>query len=105
YAFTRPYPDQNGLTVVNFSANDQTVTLNLAAANVLQFSGGIQPGASYYFNNLSANTRGQLAGSALDSVTIDLAPLGSAIYTVSTTPDSVTIANPIVSVKEVKPAR
>ncbi|MBI5476970.1 MAG: T9SS type A sorting domain-containing protein [Ignavibacteriales bacterium] len=100
YSFSRPYQDQNGLTVVNVSNAEQTAILNLAVPNVMKFAGGVQPSSYYYLNNLYNNTREQLPGSAFDSVTVTIPPYGSAIYTVSLTPDSVIIDNPIVSVDQ-----
>jgi len=100
YAFARPYDDQNGLTVVNFSGSEQTAYLNFLSGSGLKFTGGVQPGSTYYLNNLYANTHQQIAGSSLDSVYIDLTAYGSGIYTVSTTRDSVTITDPILSVPD-----
>ena len=97
YAFTRPYPDQNGLTAVNFSASEQTARLDLTG--VLNFTGGIQPNTLYYLNNLYANVYEQVFGSALDSVSVTLPPYGSGIYTVSMTHDSVYIESPITDVR------
>jgi cyclomaltodextrinase / maltogenic alpha-amylase / neopullulanase len=99
YAFARPYQGQNGLTVVNFSGAADSTVVNLTAANTLLFSSGIQPGTQYYLNNLYANTRVTVAGSTLGAVPVSLPAYGSAIYTVSVTPDSVTILNPILEVK------
>ena len=103
YAFARPFTDQNGLTVVNFSGSEQSAYLNFLSGSGLKFTGGVQPGSTYYLNNLYANTHQQITGSSLDSVYIDLSAYGSGIYTVSTTRDSVTISNPILSVQETGP--
>jgi glycosidase len=100
YAFTRPYQGQNGLTVVNFSGVDGSGAIDLTGTNALYFSTGIQPGAQYYLNNLYTNTREKVSGSALGSVLVNLPAYGSAVYTVSLTADSVTIANPLVDVTE-----
>jgi cyclomaltodextrinase len=99
YAFTRPYQDQNGLTVVNIAETDQQTVLNLTGTTMLAFQGGLQPGEQVYLNNLYANTRVQVAAEELDSLVVSLPAFGSAIYTVSRTPDSLVIPNPIVDVR------
>jgi|GEM_PF-261311 len=96
YAFGRAYENQNGLTVVNFGDSTQTAVLNLLSGGALKFTGGVQSGTLYYLNNLYANTRRQVLGSALASLSITLPAYGTAVYTVSTTPDSLVIANPIL---------
>ena len=98
YAFTRPYADQNGMTVANFTGADVTVTVDATAAGALKFSGGIQPATMYYLNNLTVNTRQQIAGAALNGISVTLPPYGSAVYTISTTADTLKIANPLVGV-------
>jgi glycosidase len=99
YAFTRPFYDQNGLTVVNFGVNGGATTLDLTAGNAILFTGGIQSGSSYYLNNLTANTRQLIAGSALGSVVVSLPGYGTGIFTVSTTADTLRIQNPVLSVE------
>jgi glycosidase len=99
YSFSRPYADQNGLTVVNFTGSELQATLDLTGANVLKFTGGIQAGTQYYLNNLYTNSRVQIPGSSLNSVQVSLPAYGTAIYTVSLTRDSVKIDNPILDVK------
>lgn len=98
YAFTRPYENQNGLTVVNFSEFDETTTISLTGTGALKFAGGIQQGTQYYLNNLMANTRTLVSGSGLASIPVNLPAYGSAIFTVSLTQDSVRIEKPVVSV-------
>jgi hypothetical protein len=100
YAFTRPFTDQNGLTVVNFSATEQTVQLNLAVPQALAFSGGVQPGVSYYLNDLYTNASTQIAGANLGSITVTLPPYGSGVYTGSTTHDTLHISSPILSIPQ-----
>jgi cyclomaltodextrinase len=104
YSFTRPYPNQNGWTVVNFSGADQSTTVNLTDAKVLLFDGGIQAGTTYYLNNLYDGTYQTAAGSALGSVDVSLPPYGTAVYTVSLTRDSLVVTNPILSVGVSGPA-
>ncbi|MDW8466925.1 MAG: alpha-amylase family glycosyl hydrolase [Chloroherpetonaceae bacterium] len=95
YAFTRPFENQNGITVVNFSNQLQTVTLDLRTPNAVLFTGGIQDGATYFLNNLYSDTRRQVRGSELSAVSVSLPPFGTAIFTLSTTPDAVVIQNPL----------
>ena len=103
YAFTRPYLDQNGLTVVNFSGTDQTVQIDLTAPNGLAFTEDIHPGTTYFLNNLYSNTHQEILGSTLGAVTVSLPPYGTAIYTVSTTLDTLKISNPVSSVSAAQP--
>jgi glycosidase len=103
YAFTRPYVDQNGLTVVNFSGSTEFGRVDLTAENALLFSSGIQVDSLYYLNNLYDNTSQRVPGSSLDSISISLPPYGSGVFTVSLTRDTVTIANPIVDVRDPEP--
>ncbi len=98
YAFTRPLLNQNGLTVVNISASEQTTILNLSAPYLLKFSNGIEQETWYYLNNLYDNTYRQIMGQGLDSVEITLPAYGTSIYTVSLTPDSLIIENPLLDV-------
>lgn len=100
YAFTRPYWDQNGLTVVNFSPSQQSATLDLSAGSELYFTGGIQPGTSYYLNELYGNTHQQILGSALSAIPVTLQGYGVAVYSVSTTVDSLPPLNPILGVTQ-----
>ncbi|MGB2959802.1 MAG: FlgD immunoglobulin-like domain containing protein, partial [Bacteroidota bacterium] len=100
YSFTRPYEDRNGLTLVNFSGSAQSGILDLTVENALLFAAGIQEDSLYYLNNLYDNTYQRVPGSGLDSVSIDLPPYGSAIFTVSLTRDTVAITNPIVDVRD-----
>jgi hypothetical protein len=74
--------------------------LNLTTAGALSFAGGIQPSAMYYLNNLYSNTWDQVSGSSLDSVVVSLPSYGTAIYTVSTTIDTVVITNPLTAVRQ-----
>ena len=93
YVFTRPFEDQNGLTVVNFSGTTQSTYLDLTAPGVCTFSGGIEPGSLYYLNDLYGGTSSEVFGSEFDSINVSLGPYGTAIYTVSLTPDSLIIEN------------
>lgn len=101
YAFLRPYKDSNGLTVANFSSTSKTVTMNLTAAN-LKFTGGFNQGSTYWVNNLYSDTSFQVLGSELANFSVTLPAYGSAVYTISTTEETVVLPPipPIVSVDD-----
>jgi hypothetical protein len=96
YAFTRPWADQNGLTVVNLSGGVQAATLDLSGQNILQFSDGLQQGATYYLNNLYDVRSAEITGAGLAQLDVTLSPYGTAIYTVSLTRDTVRIVTSVV---------
>ena len=99
YGFTRPYSNQNGLTVVNAANTSQSVTLDLTGTNVLRFSGDIQVGSLYFVNNLYDNTSQQVTGSSLNALSVSLPAYGTGIYTVSVTHDTVAIEHPVLAVR------
>jgi len=101
YSFLRPFTDSNGLTVANFSSSSKTVTMNLTTAN-LKFTGGFIQGATYWVNNLYADTSFQKLGSELASFSVTLPAYGSAVFTISTEEQSVLLPPipPIVSVDD-----
>jgi len=99
YAFSRPCQNQNGLTVVNFSSTDQSASIDLSAAGVLKFDGGIAGGTNYFLNNLYDGTYQIVAGSSLGTVNVTLPAYGTAVYTVSLTRDSLIVTNPVLSVE------
>ena len=90
YAFSRPFLDENGLTVVNFSGSPQTAAMNLATAG-LDFTGGFNSGNTYWVNNLYADTSFQMTGSELENFSVTLDGYGSAVFVISTSPKSVVI--------------
>ena len=98
YAFARPWRNQNGLTVANFTASPKTIYLALHNNAVMKFDGGIQDSQYFYINDLYANSRWQIQGSGLTSAPFTVPAFGSGIYTISTTADSVTIENPLLDV-------
>jgi glycosidase len=101
YSFLRPYTDSNGLTVVNYSGSSQSVTLDLTSTN-LKFTGGFDPGATYWVNDLYNGTSTQSLGSDLSDFNVSLSSYGSVIYTISTQEEMVIlpVIPPIVSVDE-----
>ena len=103
YSFLRPYNNSNGLSVINFSSSNQTVSLNLTSTN-LKFDGGFNPGTTYWVNDLYNGSSNQVLGSDLANFSVALTPYGSAIYTISTKQETVDlpILPPIVSVNDEK---
>ena len=104
YAFLRPYLNENGLTVVNFSNVAQVATMNLLSAG-LQFTGGVDPSATYWVNNLYADTSYQVQGIDLAGFQVILPPYGSAVYVISAAPRQVIIPPlpVVVGIKEGQP--
>ncbi len=88
YAFSRPYPDQNGLTVVNGAGNPIAAVLDLRTAN-LKFSGSPD---SVYANDLYGNSHVRIASADFSSFNVNLPAYGTAIYTISTTFDTLSLA-------------
>ena len=101
YSFLRPYMDSNGLSVVNFSSTAQSVTLDLTGTN-LKFTGGFDPGTTYWINDLYNGTSTQSLGSNLASFNVSLIPYGSTVYTISTQEEMVVLPSipPIVSIDD-----
>lgn len=101
YAFLRPHKDANGLTFVNFSSVEKTVTTDLTIRN-LKFTGGFDPGTTYWVNDLYHDTSYQKLGSELAGFTVTLPAWGSTIYTIATEEQSVSLPPipPIVSVDD-----
>ncbi len=101
YSFLRPYTDSNGLTIVNFSGSSQSVTLDLTSTN-LKFTGGFDPGATYWINDHYNGTSTQTLGSDLSGFNVSLSSYGSVVYTISTEEEMVIlpVIPPIVSVDD-----
>jgi glycosidase len=101
YSFLRPYNNSNGISVVNFSSGNQTISLNLTSTN-LKFDGGFNPGTTYWVNDLYNGSSNQVLGSALANFSVSLPAYGSAIYTISTQQETVNlpIIPPIVAVND-----
>ncbi len=55
YAYTRPFPDQNGIAIENFNSFASTATLTLTGSN-LSFSKGLVNGKTYYMNDVYNDT-------------------------------------------------
>jgi glycosidase len=99
YAFARPYINKNGLSVTNMSSEAQTGALDLLSGNALTFDSDIKPLTKYYVNELLTNTHSQMYGSALSALPVALPPYGSAVYTISSTSDTLKILNPVQAVE------
>ena len=55
YAYTRPFPDQNGIAVENFNSFASTASISLTASS-LSFSNGLTNGKTYYMNDVYNDT-------------------------------------------------
>ncbi len=87
YGYTRPYPDQNGIALENFSDSTLTVNISLAgsgsAANV-QFPGGVVDGKTYYMNDVYNQVSDSVTFSGGQTAfSATLPPYGSAVYVLS----------------------
>ncbi len=101
YSYLRPFPNENGVAVMNFSGNAQTTSLNIAGAG-LMFSDGFNPSTQYWLNDVYADTSVQIEGSQLTNYTITLPPYGSAIFIISTEEKHANIPplSPIVGIEQ-----
>ncbi|MBN2354671.1 hypothetical protein JXO59_01075 [candidate division KSB1 bacterium] len=100
YALARPYEDQNGLAVMNFSGTPMEVALPLHLSQWTEFSQGFQSQELYYLNNLYTNTSELLSGAQLDTLHLSLPAYGVAIYSISTQEDRVELPPLAVSVAQ-----
>jgi glycosidase len=99
YAFARPYLNRNGLSVTNMSSETQAGSLDLLVNNGLIFDEDIRPLANYYANELLTGTHVQVKGVAFSALSVTLPPFGSAVYTISLTPDTLKLLNPVQTVE------
>jgi hypothetical protein len=77
YAFTRPYPKEDGLVVVNFGDSPENVTIPLSTSD---FSAGIEDAKSYILSDLcSGGTYPVSFANGSSSVNIDVGGYGTAI--------------------------
>lgn len=90
YSFLRPYANSNGLTMVNFHSDAQSVTVDLTAQN-LKFSPEFDPDSTYWVNNHYTGTSEQVTGTSLQNFTVALDMYGTAIYTISNVEEMVVI--------------
>ncbi len=87
YGYTRPYPDQNGIVLENFSGSAASVTVTLAASGSsenLDFASGEVDGKVYYMNDVYNGVSDSVTFSGgLLNFTVNLPAYGSAIYILS----------------------
>ena len=83
YAFGRPFPNQNGLVVINFSANPKTVSVLTVRDSWCEFDPPIRADDACFLNNLYENASVRVSGRELDTLRIPLEPYGAAVYTIS----------------------
>jgi hypothetical protein len=74
--------------------------MDLTTAN-LKFTGGFDPAATYWVNNLYSDNSDQVLGSELANFSVTLPAYGSSIYTISTKEETVILPPipPIVSLE------
>ncbi|MCU0645633.1 MAG: alpha-amylase family glycosyl hydrolase, partial [bacterium] len=89
YSYGRPYPDQNGLVVMNFTGQPKQFDLNLNLSAWAEFSSGFDANRAYYLNNLYFNTSQQKSGSELERLTITLNAYEAVVYTISKNEETV----------------
>ncbi len=89
YSYGRPYPDQNGLVVMNFTGQTKQFDLNLNLPAWAEFSSGFDANRAYYLNNLYFNTSQRKSGSELERLTMTLNAYEVVIYTISTNEETV----------------
>ncbi|HEY6952980.1 MAG TPA: T9SS type A sorting domain-containing protein, partial [Bacteroidota bacterium] len=89
YAYTRPFPDQNGIAVENFNGYSTSVQIALAGSGVrpnVRLTGGPINGKTYYLNDVYNDTSYAVS---FNSDTMKFSPTlgsyGSAVYILSDT--------------------
>lgn len=98
YAYGRPYLDQNGLVVMNFTAQAKQFELALNLPGWAEFRSGFDGNRTYFLNNLYVNTSQAKLGAELERLTITLNPYEVAIYTISVNPETVQLPSIAVAV-------
>ena len=98
YAYGRPYPDQNGVVVCNFTDRTIDCEVTLALESWAAFSNGFQPGSEYWLNDLYHNTNYAVQGDSLHSISLALEPYAVQVYVISTMPMHVELPQLAVSV-------
>jgi len=84
YAFGRPFPDENGVVVMNFSNEAKNSYILLQLQEWAKFSSGLPFGEAIYRNNLYENTSSVFTVSGSDTLNFFLPPYGVAVYSIST---------------------
>ncbi len=87
YGYTRPFPDQNAITLTNFSATAASANITLigsGSSSNVYFAGGAVDGKTYFMNDVYNGKCDSVtfSGGQLNFTTT-LPPYGSAIYILS----------------------
>ncbi len=87
YGYTRPYVDQNGIALENFSGSTATANITLVgngASRNVYFAGGTNDGKTYYLNDVysDSSTAVTFSGGSL-SFGVTLPAYGSAVFILS----------------------
>ncbi len=84
YAFARPWPDQNGVVVMNFSGAQVACAVVTQPSSWAEFSEPFDPARWYFLNDLYADRSSPVRGDALDTLQVHLPPYGIGVFTIST---------------------
>jgi len=102
YAFGRPFENQNGIVVMNFTDQLKKIELELNLPSWAEFSGGFNINQTYFLNNLYDNTSQMMIGSELNKLNLNLYPYGVEIYTISTSEEFVELPDITVRIEAEK---
>ncbi len=100
YAFGRPYHDQNGIVVMNFSNRVKQVDLDLKLATWTEFSEDFDPNGTYFLNNLYQNSSINKFGCELEKLNLSLDAYEVVIFTISTKEEHVDLPYIFVDVAD-----
>jgi len=100
YAFARPCLDENGVVVMNFSDQQQSIGVILNLNEWGEFSDGFQADKTYFVNNLYDNTVTSMPGGELDTLFCTLGAYDVAVFTISTKQQHVVLPEITVDVSE-----
>ncbi|MDZ7339335.1 MAG: alpha-amylase family glycosyl hydrolase [candidate division KSB1 bacterium] len=84
YAFGRPWKDQNGVVIMNFSGTPISCAVAVQPASWAEFSQEFSLSASYFLNDLYYGGSALMPGALLDTLQVSLSPYGVAVFTIST---------------------
>jgi cyclomaltodextrinase / maltogenic alpha-amylase / neopullulanase len=100
YAFGRPYPDQNGVVVANFSGEPRRFRLALDPGGWAEFTEPIQAGRRYFVSDLYRNTVAAMTGAELDTLDLSLDAYGAAVLVLGIREESVRLPELFVRVED-----
>lgn len=83
YAYARPYPDENGLVLANFSDQEKQVKLPLSLQEWADFSLPPGVGENLYLNDLYNSNTTPIVYTGQDSLVTKLPPYGVQVYVIS----------------------